>query len=105
MAETKRRQVIRRRSVHHRVVYANNIAMTFTGQDVRIRFGIVEEGTPEVLNIEDQVDVLLSPVEFAKLHQTITRNLGMFNVTFEHVPAAPQTNQAEPKLDAPKPGS
>lgn len=84
----KERQVIRSRSPHHRVVYANQTAVTNTGIDLRLRFGCVEKATPEELVVEDQVDVCLGPMEAMGLYKLLERQIKRLNVEIEQTPEA-----------------
>src|SRR5688572_5719759 len=74
MSETQAtRAILRKRSAHHRTVYANQIGSTTTATDVRLRFGCIESATPEQMVVEDQVDVFLGPIELVGLHQLLGR--------------------------------
>jgi hypothetical protein len=98
MSESKKeRRVIRKRSPHHRVVHANQIGLTVTGTDVRLRFGCIEEATVDEMTVEDQVDVFLGPMEFHALHQLLGRNLSRFQIQKapESKPETTPSGQAE----------
>jgi hypothetical protein len=62
------------------VVYANSTALTTTNVDVRIRFGIIEKATAENLDVEDQVDVILGPLEMLGLYTLLGKYLGKFRL-------------------------
>jgi hypothetical protein len=75
MADRKQRKMHRTRSPHHRVIYANQTMVTVTNVDIRLRFGVVEKATQEDIYVEDQVDVLLGPVEAASVAGLIVKQL------------------------------
>ncbi|HUP40037.1 MAG TPA: hypothetical protein VM115_07955 [Vicinamibacterales bacterium] len=74
------RKINATRSPHHRVVYANNTQITVSNVDIRLRFGVIEKASAEVIDVEQQVDVILGPVEMAALHDLLGRYLGKFQV-------------------------
>ena len=74
------RKINATRSPHHRVVYANNTQITISNVDVRLRFGVIEKANAEEINVEQQVDVILGPMEMAALHNLLGRYLGKFQI-------------------------
>lgn len=60
-------KIERPRSPHHRVVYTNQIEAQNTDTDIRLRFGAIEFISDELHRIEDQVDVILTPLTAMKL--------------------------------------
>jgi hypothetical protein len=87
MSETQKtkqqREVVRKRSPHHRTVYANQVGSTATAMDVRLRFGCIESATSERLVVEDQVDVFLGPLELLGLHQLLGRLIKKLDVQIQ----------------------
>ena len=80
MTEKQKRDIFRTRSPHHRVIYANQTGMTVTNVDIRIRFGCVEKADSAAIHVEDQVDVILGPVELHALHALLERHLEKFPI-------------------------
>ena len=86
MKDRPGRKLNRSRSPHHRVVYANQTMITVTNVDLRLRFGVVEKVTKDEIRVEDQVDVILGPVEAAGVAQLIVRHLEKMGVKLENLP-------------------
>jgi hypothetical protein len=78
MTENVKVKVIRSRSPHHRVVYANQTQLTATNVDIRLRFGVIERAEGSELVVEDQVDVVLGPHEMRGLYELLGRHLDRF---------------------------
>jgi hypothetical protein len=79
-ANVVKRTIIRTRSPHHRVVYANQIGLVISGFEARLQFGCIEKATPTDMAVEDQVDVMISPPQMHQLHQLLGRHLEKFQM-------------------------
>ena len=74
MSEQPKKQV-RTPSPHHRIVYANQVGSTTSPTDIRLRFGVLEVASESEVRVEDQVDVMLSPVLAKQLMDLLDRVL------------------------------
>ena len=70
--------------------------ITSTNVDIRLRFGVVDKATKDEIRVEDQVDVILGPVEAASVSQLIVRQLEKRGIKVEGVLVA---NEGEPIPD------
>lgn len=79
------RNIKRRRSPHHRVVYSNQTGTITTNVDIRLQFACIEEVNGKDWVVEDQVDVILGPLEAKGLYELLARQIPKMNLKVEVV--------------------
>ena len=81
------------------LIYANNIEVQQSNFDFRLRFGLVESATPEVLRVQDLATVYMSPQHAKSVVTLLAAQVDAYEKRFGPLKTVPDAPAEKPNIE------
>jgi len=86
----KKREIVRHKASNYIEIYSNHAEFRITLVDFKIAFSTIVEGTPEKLEVESQVGVIMSPQQTKEFLRVLNENFEKYEKQYGPVSTPPK---------------
>lgn len=97
-AAPTQRKIERIKSESTPTIYANNVEIQQSSFDFRLRFGLVESATPELVRVRDVVTVYMSPQHAKSVADLLNKQLVAYEKSFGPLKPGPVQKAKDDQL-------